>query len=483
MRLPFNGTFRLTQGFAENPDAYARFNMKGHNGRDYGLPVGTPVLAPHGGKVIEATFDADGYGIYVKIENEVGGSVLAHLSRRDVNPFQVVYEGQQIGLSGNTGNSTGPHLHWGYYLFPRNRANGYNGFIDQGPLLAEQTATPKPAQQGGGTTNMAVPMTPAEAAQAYRDTLGREPESEAVTQGRTRDEFYKQACVELNGRIKRIEGELADDRTKAAAQIATLTTEMDALKKQLASLQDHSSHTDLPFTELHQEVTITADKGLTLRSDVKVSPGNTLAVFKKGAKLTMLGYLDGEEVKGQKRWLKIEHDGLVGFVWAGGTSFQLIESEPEPAVHAAAAPQNEVIELPRVHKDFAEMVIGTETYAINIETGARLDDVRPGQRFTRYGTFTFEGVEYAQSMKSHNKDLLIGVPNADLRLIEESATALSRLEDTPQNLALAHQISAWLSVHIVNLRRQEDEPLVAYLTRILFNIKPTKEQPTDAASK
>ena len=137
MIKPFRGDFRLTQGFGENPAAYAKFGMKGHNGLDYGLPTGTQVIAPHSGKVIEATNDPTGYGNYLKIENAKEGSVLAHLQTFQVKVGDMVSEGQPIALSNNTGNSTGPHLHWGYYLFPRNRQNGYAGFIDQINLIAQ----------------------------------------------------------------------------------------------------------------------------------------------------------------------------------------------------------------------------------------------------------------------------------------------------------------------------------------------------------
>lgn len=135
MQKPFHQDFPLTQGFGENPANYAQFNLKGHNGLDYGLPTGTDVIAPHSGKVIEVAFDAGGYGLYIKIENNKEGSVLAHLKDNLVSVGTTVTEGQLIAHSDNTGNSTGPHLHWGYYLFPRDRNNGYAGFINQLPLL------------------------------------------------------------------------------------------------------------------------------------------------------------------------------------------------------------------------------------------------------------------------------------------------------------------------------------------------------------
>ena len=137
MIKPFFGNFVLTQGFGENPASYAQFGMKGHNGLDYGTPTNTQIVAPHGGKVIETSNDPTGYGLYIKIENDKEGSVLAHLKTFQVQVGQTVSEGQPIGLSDNTGNSTGPHLHWGYYLFPRDRQNGYAGFINQLPLIAQ----------------------------------------------------------------------------------------------------------------------------------------------------------------------------------------------------------------------------------------------------------------------------------------------------------------------------------------------------------
>src|SRR3990167_1553276 len=141
MRRPFENTYLVTQIFGVNPELYARFGLKGHNGYDYGLSAWTPVLAPHTGKILEATFDEFGYGNYVKIDNGVEGSVLAHLAKISVAVGQETAEGELIGYSGNTGNSTGQHLHWGYYRNPRDRTNGFAGFIDQDEYLKN---TPSP---------------------------------------------------------------------------------------------------------------------------------------------------------------------------------------------------------------------------------------------------------------------------------------------------------------------------------------------------
>lgn len=131
MRKPFDEEYPITQIFGVNPQMYAQFGYKGHNGIDYGLPNWTPVLAPHSGKIIEAALDSSGYGLYVKIENDIEGSVLGHFAELRVGVGDIVTEGQLVAYSDNSGNSTGPHLHWGYYRIPRDRQNGYGGFIDQ----------------------------------------------------------------------------------------------------------------------------------------------------------------------------------------------------------------------------------------------------------------------------------------------------------------------------------------------------------------
>ena len=140
MRKPFKGDYRITQVFGNKlilngKDFYAQWGLKGHNGIDYATPNGTPILAPHDGMIKQAGFDCDGYGWYVKIESKTEGSVLAHMKSLCVSANCTISEGQQVGISDNTGASTGPHLHWGYYRVPRQTNNGYSGYIDQMPYL------------------------------------------------------------------------------------------------------------------------------------------------------------------------------------------------------------------------------------------------------------------------------------------------------------------------------------------------------------
>ena len=85
-----------------------------YNAVDYGMPVGSPLSAAAAGTVIVSNFGYNGgYGNYVKIQHSNGTqTVYAHMSDLAVSVGQTVTQGQLIGYSGNTGKSTGPHLHF-----------------------------------------------------------------------------------------------------------------------------------------------------------------------------------------------------------------------------------------------------------------------------------------------------------------------------------------------------------------------------------
>lgn len=85
---------------------------KMHEGIDIGLPIGSSVTAAAGGKVVTAGY-MNGYGLVVYIEHADGyRTVYGHNSKLLVSVGDEVRQGQMIALSGNTGRSTGPHLHF-----------------------------------------------------------------------------------------------------------------------------------------------------------------------------------------------------------------------------------------------------------------------------------------------------------------------------------------------------------------------------------
>ena len=114
-RQPFTGEYPITLDYHEKwlptYDNVKTF----HEGIDYGCPKGTPILASADGTVIRSGFVATGYGEYIIIQHEDGtGTVYAHLNVRAKQMFAKVKQGDVIGYSGSTGNSSGPHLHFEY---------------------------------------------------------------------------------------------------------------------------------------------------------------------------------------------------------------------------------------------------------------------------------------------------------------------------------------------------------------------------------
>jgi len=103
--MPVTSGFRFTSGFGQR---WGRM----HNGTDFAAPIGTPIVAPADGVVTFAGWSS-GYGRLVKIQHAFGIETrYAHQSRIRVNVGQRVSRGERIGDIGNSGRSTGPHLHY-----------------------------------------------------------------------------------------------------------------------------------------------------------------------------------------------------------------------------------------------------------------------------------------------------------------------------------------------------------------------------------
>ncbi len=84
-----------------------------HTGIDIAVPTGTPVLAAEDGVVLVSGWSKSGYGNYVTINHGSITTLYAHNSVLLVHAGQKVSKGEKIALAGSTGNSTGPHIHFG----------------------------------------------------------------------------------------------------------------------------------------------------------------------------------------------------------------------------------------------------------------------------------------------------------------------------------------------------------------------------------
>ncbi|UCM87280.1 M23 family metallopeptidase [Streptomyces marincola] len=133
---PIEEDYALTATYGNSGDRWA----SKHSGQDFAVDVGTPVRAVHEGTVVKAggngAGDGPAYGNAVVVKHDDDTfTQYAHLSEVGVEAGQKVGTGEEIARSGNTGNSSGPHLH-----FEVRTAAGYGTAIDPMAFLREQGA-------------------------------------------------------------------------------------------------------------------------------------------------------------------------------------------------------------------------------------------------------------------------------------------------------------------------------------------------------
>jgi murein DD-endopeptidase MepM/ murein hydrolase activator NlpD len=172
----------INQLFGQNPDYYAKFGWKGHNGIDFTAPHATPLYAPCDGEAFYATDSHGGDGIYIRTPSSEAGQqynvILWHLIGKDDPVYHpliptdgtsiAVTVGALLGYTDNTGapyESSGDHLHFGlvptdgedHELDPN---NGYGGCIDPMPFFtgtfAQDADTEAQAVQNSQTIVSAV---------------------------------------------------------------------------------------------------------------------------------------------------------------------------------------------------------------------------------------------------------------------------------------------------------------------------------------
>jgi murein DD-endopeptidase MepM/ murein hydrolase activator NlpD len=109
--LPLAGAVRITSSFGVRPDPVTHLPSM-HEGVDFVAPVGTPVLATAAGVVLRSEY-AGAYGYMVEVAHAEGFVTrYAHLKTLHVKANDVLKRHERVGTLGNTGRSTGPHLHY-----------------------------------------------------------------------------------------------------------------------------------------------------------------------------------------------------------------------------------------------------------------------------------------------------------------------------------------------------------------------------------
>lgn len=170
---PVNGP--VTQEFGAHPEFPWQLGY-GHLGIDYGVNEGTPVRAIADGTVLWSDWSsnmpasfananmfipgAPGGGITVLLQHDGYRGIYAHLSRTDLTNGQRVKRGDVIGYSGNTGNSTGPHLHFEVYTYPCRNTPPFSRYNPRDQIAHEDKQAPT-IMPAGIIPASSTPATPA----------------------------------------------------------------------------------------------------------------------------------------------------------------------------------------------------------------------------------------------------------------------------------------------------------------------------------
>lgn len=116
-RYPLQRQARVSSPFNPNRRHPVTGRVRPHKGVDFSVSQGTPVIAPADGIVEKVAYQAGGAGRYVMLRHgREYQTVYMHLSKSLVKAGQTVKKGERIALSGNTGISTGPHLHYEFHI-------------------------------------------------------------------------------------------------------------------------------------------------------------------------------------------------------------------------------------------------------------------------------------------------------------------------------------------------------------------------------
>lgn len=158
---PFVGEYQAGHSFGTEEtdpllaEKYRSYKVTGHDGADFAMPIGTSVQSVDEGIVARAEVDGD-YGTTLVIQHEWGRSYYGHLSKILVKEGDIVERSQRVALSGDTGISTEPRLHFGMKLEENDPENGYYGKINPQPYLEQSAEEPALTQISRSTVDSRV---------------------------------------------------------------------------------------------------------------------------------------------------------------------------------------------------------------------------------------------------------------------------------------------------------------------------------------
>ena len=192
----------ISSGFGMRTDPFNRHVIRFHPGIDIAAPLGTPIFAARGGRVISAEW-SDAYGNYVLVLHDNGWeSLYGHMSKILVSHGQIVETGEVLGRVGSTGISTGPHLH-----FEIRRHGVAENPLD---LLARRTRHSNFVEKGAAHGFRFLRPSDAERSLVSRSVFPRPGAPPGRTRRkrrgfRTRAEFITAVFVERNRKIRNLD--------------------------------------------------------------------------------------------------------------------------------------------------------------------------------------------------------------------------------------------------------------------------------------
>jgi murein DD-endopeptidase MepM/ murein hydrolase activator NlpD len=245
------GRYRVSQEFGEHPNEHG-YGAQGHQGIDVATPMGTAVDAAFTG-MASIGFDKNGYGKYIKLVDEKGQAlILGHLSAyaagldaqiKAAGGRLLVSQGQRIGYTGSTGNSTGPHLHLEGRTAQGN-ALGVNRPVD--PRTLDYAGMNRPAFQAGtsGTTPPDWDKLLAKAKELHDTLVAAAPGQARILAQQQVDQFQKMsdaakaAYSEIDRQASAANKKVKETDAQREARIYREKVAMDSLTASLRGASD-----------------------------------------------------------------------------------------------------------------------------------------------------------------------------------------------------------------------------------------------------